>query len=99
MEKAINDAFVASVSATENIVKSHTANVDQIVANMRDKMEQAQRDTANKIDGVIQNAVEKFTQEMNREVDRVARAWGGNLTSIAEKCAEAIRKVEERRGE
>ena len=95
MEKTINDAFVASVSATENIVKSHTANVDQIVANMRDKMEQAQRDTANKIDGVIQHAVEKFTQEMNLEVDRVARAWGGNLTSIAERCAEAIREVKQ----
>lgn len=95
MEVTIRDAFAASKRETENIVKQHTAEVDKVVGNMREKMEQAQRDIAGSIEGALQEASQKFAEEMNSEVDRIAREWGGNLVSIADRCAETIRAVEQ----
>ena len=93
MEETIRDAFVASKQETENIVKQHTAEVGQMVGNMRETMEQAQRDIADKIDGTVQEASRKFAAAMNSEIDRITKEWGEKMVGIAERCAETMRAV------
>ena len=80
---------------TRRIARLHTENVESLAAGMRETLEQAQRSSADKVAGIVDNAINKFTQEINRELDRVAVAWGENMVGIAERVAEAIRKEEQ----
>ena len=81
---------------TRRIARLHTENVEALASGMRETLEKAQRDSANQVTGIVDAAINKFTQEINRELDRVARAWGENMVSISERVAEVIRAEEQR---
>lgn len=91
MESTIKSAFAASRQETENIVKQHTAEVGQVVGNMRDAMEQAQRDMTNSIKRLVDETSQQFAEEINR----VALKWGSDMASVAERCEETIRAIEQ----
>ena len=75
---------------TRRIARLHTENVEALATGMRETLEQAQRESADKVSGIVESAIEQFSKEINREIDRVARDWGENMLSIAERCAEVI---------
>ena len=60
-------------------------------------LEGVQQESAARVTVIVESAVNKFSSEVSEELDRVARAWGSNLVSIAERCSEAIRVVDGRR--
>ena len=95
MKETILDTFATAETATKRIAEQHATNVNGIATKMRETMENAQNETAAK----VRTSFEKFTVEFDDAITRVTKEWGENLVSIAEKCAETIRKVEERRGE
>ena len=89
LAEKIQEAFRLAQTETQRVAEQHAANVEKMAANMREKMEQAQRDAA---DG-IRKSVAESTQQMTSEIDRVAKAWGNNLVSIAQECAKMIEQV------
>ena len=91
LAEKIQEAFRLAQTETQRVAEQHAANVEKMAANMREKMEQAQRDAA---DG-IRKSVSESTQQMTSEIDRVAKLWGDNLVSIAQECAKMIEQVRE----
>ena len=89
LAEKIQEAFRLAQTETQRVAEQHAANVEKMAANMREKMEQAQRDAA---DG-IRKSVAESTQQMTSEIDRVAKAWGNNLVSIAQECAKMIEQA------
>ena len=89
LAEKIQDAFLLAQAETKRVAEQHAENVEKMAGNMREKMEQAQRDAA---DG-IRKSVAESTQQMTSEIDRVAKAWGNNLVSIAQECAKMIEQV------
>lgn len=64
-------------------------NITKMIGNMRDSMEQAQRDTNTKIQGMITESLEK----LNQDIDRVTNHWGENMTSIAREYADVVERL------
>ena len=83
-----------SEEETRRIAQAHAENIEAIAAGMQKTLEAAQRDAADKVAGIVEDAMKKFTREINRELDRVAVAWGENMVGISERVAEVIRKEE-----
>ncbi len=81
---------------TRRIARLHTENIEALAIGMRETLEEAQRASADKVAGIVDEAINKFTQEIDNEITRVAVAWGENMVGIAERVAEAIRKEEQR---
>ena len=95
MKETILGTFATAEEETKRIATQHAKNVNGIATNMRETMENAQNETA----AEVRTSFAKFAGEFDLEINRVTKEWGENLVSIAQKCAETIRKVEERRGE
>lgn len=95
MEATIKAAFAASKQETENIVKQHANEIQTMLGGMTATMTQAQRDMANKINGTVQEASDKFAKEINAEIDRLTKTWGDNMVGIAERCGEIMKAVEQ----
>lgn len=81
---------------TRRIARLHTQNIEALATGMRETLEEAQRASADKVVGIVDDAINNFTQEINREITRVAVAWGENMVGIAERVAEAISKEGQR---
>ena len=96
-EETIRKAFQSGEQELRRIAQQHSADVKTVTDNMRQTLEDAQQDSATKVAGIIQDAGEKFANEMNSEISRVAREWGANMLSIAERCAEVIGEVDRRK--
>ena len=94
MSEGMRATLQAAEQGTRQIAEQHARNVEQIAAGMREALQNAQSDSAGKVTEVVNVAIQHFSDEMNREIDRVARAWGGNLVSIAEKAQQAINAAE-----
>ena len=97
MSASMLDALSAVESETRKIAKRHGENVRQLVDDMTATLGKAQEESAQKITGVVEEAINRFSREMSREIDSVAREWGGNLVSIAERAKQAIDAVEDKR--
>lgn len=95
LEDTIRNAFQSAEQETRRIAQQHSENVESVAAGMRETLEKVQRDSADKIAGIVESAVEKFRSDINKELDRVARAWGEQMLGIAERCKEVINKVEQ----
>ena len=89
LAEKIQEAFLLAQAETKRVAENHAATVEKMAGNMRENMERAQRDAA---DG-IRKSVAESTQQMTSEIDRVAKAWGNNLVSIAQECAKMIEQV------
>ena len=94
LEDTIRSAFQSAEQETRRIAQQHSQDVQSVAAGMRETLENAQRDSAQKVTGIVESTIKQFSDEINNELNRVARAWGSQMTSIAERCAEAIRAVE-----
>ena len=97
MSASMLDALSAVESETRKIAKRHGENVRQLVDDMTATLGKAQEESAQKVTGVVEGAINRFSEEMNREINRVTREWGNNLVSIAERAKQAIESVEDKR--
>lgn len=91
LEQVIEKSF----RAAEQIAESHAANVNELASGMRTTMEDAQKEVAGRVEGIIQAALEEHVKRTNAELDRVAKTWGENMASIADRCKEAIAAVDQ----
>lgn len=94
MEATLLNIFESAEHETRRIAQNHLENVQRIAADMSRTLENAQRESAERVTGIVEAGVQKFDDGITKELDRVARAWGGNLVSIAERASEAISKVD-----
>ncbi len=94
MEETLKEAFESAEEQTRRIAELHARNVERITANMIQTLEGVQQESAARVTGIVESALNKFSSEVSEELDRVATAWGSNLVSIAERCSEAIRVVD-----
>lgn len=92
LEETIKSTFKNSAE----IAGQHTESVKNLTEGMLTKMEQTQRDATEKVGTIVEESMQKFTEQINGEIDRLTREWGNNMTSIAERCKEAIQAVEDR---
>ena len=97
MVASMNETFQHAEQETRNIAQQHSENVMHIVANMSQTLENAQSDSAAKVAGIVEKATERFSQEMEKEIFRVAQAWGENLVSIATTAKDAIESAKKAR--
>ena len=89
MERTLRDVFQSAEQETRRIAQQHVENVERIAADMSQTLESAQRESAAKVTAIVESGIGKFASDVSTELDRVARAWGGNLVSIAERCSES----------
>ena len=97
MSASMREALGEVESETRQIAKRHSENVQQMVASMVEAMTNAQNESAQKVTDVVDGAVRKFSEQINREIDRVTEEWGRNLVAVAKAAQQAIEKVEDRR--
>ena len=93
LEETIRATFKNAEEETANLVQKHSASMEQMVANMRDTLEKTHRESKENLDRTIQESLKKFGDDISGEIETFARAWGGNMVSIAERCAKAIEQV------
>lgn len=96
MSSGMRDLSSAVESETRQVAQRHAENVEKLVNDMVTTLGSAQEESAQKITGIVEGAINNFSGEMNREIERVAREWGSNLVSIAERAKDAIEAVEHR---
>ena len=94
LESTIRQTFENADRESKRLAQQHLENVEAVAAGMRETLEKAQRDSSAKVASIVASAIEKFSGDIDRELDRIARAWGNQMVSIAERCAEVIQKVE-----
>ena len=94
LESTIRRTFENADRESKRLAQQHLENVESVAAGMRETLEKAQRDSSAKVASIVASAIEKFSGDINQELDRIARAWGNQMVSIAERCAEVIQKVE-----
>ena len=94
MEATLHNVFQSAEEETRRIAQQHVENVERIAGDMSRTLENAQRNSAAKVTAIVESGIGKFAGDVSTELDRVARAWGGNLVSIAERCSEVISKVD-----
>ncbi|MDD9807066.1 MAG: MotA/TolQ/ExbB proton channel family protein [Gammaproteobacteria bacterium] len=97
LEETIQSSFQQAEQQVRAIVEQHTDDIQAMAGNMRETMEKSQREVADKVDGIIAAAIERYAEQTSAELDRIAKAWGGNLVSIAERCAETVNAIDGRR--
>ncbi len=93
LEETIRTTFENAERETRDIAQQHSHNIQEMAANMRETMEKAQRAADQKVAGIVEGGIQKFTKQINEEIDRLTREWGDNMVSIAEQCKETIDKV------
>ena len=94
LEKTIRTTFQSAEQEVRQIAQQHSENVQSVAAKMRETLEKTQRDSADKVTGIVESAVQQFSKEIDGEINRITKEWGSNMISIAERCQEAINKVE-----
>ena len=94
LENTIRQTFENADRESKRLAQQHLENVESVAAGMRETLEKAQRDSSAKVASIVASAIEKFSGEIDQELDRIARAWGNQMVSIAERCAEVIQRVE-----
>lgn len=62
---------------------------------MRTTMENAQKEVAGRVEEIIRAALEEYVKRTSEELGRVAKTWGENMVSIAERCKDAIAAVDQ----
>lgn len=90
LEETIRTTFKNAEEETANIVKNHSQNLELMTGNLRDVLENAQRESSEKIKQMVHDSLEEFNRQMANSVNTLAREWGGNMVSIAEQCSELI---------
>lgn len=91
LEQVIEKSF----RAAEQIAESHAANVNELASGMRTTMENAQKEVAGRVEEIIRAALEEYVKRTSEELGRVAKTWGENMVSIAERCKDAIAAVDQ----
>lgn len=91
LEQVIEKSF----KEAEQIAENHAANVKELVNGMRTTMENAQKEVAGRVKGIIEAALKDHVKRTNAELERVAKTWGDNMVSIADRCKETIAAVDQ----
>lgn len=92
LEEMIRNSQKEAERSIKETAEIHTKNVEEVTHRMRSAMESAQQEAARQINGMIEAAIEKHTNQVSEQLERIATEWGNNLVSIAERCAETIEK-------
>lgn len=90
LENVIRDVFAKAEKETRRIAEQHAENVEELAGNMRQTMENAQRESAERVAKIVGEGLEKFAGGVNHELERITQEWGQNMVSIAEQCQAAI---------
>ncbi len=90
LEETIRTTFKNAEEETANIVKNHSQNLELMTGNLRDVLENTQRESSEKINQMVHDSLEEFNRQMANSVNTLAREWGGNMVSIAKQCADLI---------
>lgn len=97
MKDVIENAFEEATASAMRTMETHSADVKEMAASMKGTVEKAQRKSANEALSIVQTSMEAFSQEVQQELSRIQRDWGGNMVAIAERCREAIDTVQPKR--
>lgn len=89
MGKKIENAFQEAQASAMRTMQTHSADVKEMVASMKGDLEEAQRGALN----IIKEDMEAFSQDVQIELKRITRDWGGNMIAIAAQCQEVIDSV------
>ena len=79
LEKTITSAFESATNAAK-----------ETSDNMRQVMEKAHTDAAQKVEAAVVAAGKAFAERMNEEIDQMARKWGQYMVAIAERYTEQM---------
>lgn len=94
LEKTIRTTFQSAEQEVRRIAQQHSENVQSMATRMRETLEKNATDSTDKVTGIVASAIEQFSKEINGEINRITKEWGGNMVSIAERCEQTINKVE-----
>ena len=97
MKEVIEKMFQEAQASAMRTMETHAADVKEMAASMKGAVEEAQRQSAQEALSTIKTAMEAFSQQAQKELERIQRDWGGNMIAIAERCKELIDSVQTRR--
>ena len=98
LESNIEGAFNAAEQQTRHTVHQHSENVAKMAESMRQSIEGACSQASSQVAQIVQQSIATFEKAMTEEANRVARGYGENMKAIAERCAQAIEAIDERKG-
>ena len=94
LKESIEKTFEDAATQARRVTEEHAVRVKEMSDTIQATLKKTQQEASQEVGKIMVAATRKLREEMDSEIDRVARAWGGNLVSIAEKCDEAIKRVE-----
>lgn len=100
VEKMTSDMFKTMEKSQQEVTANaerYAKHVEETANGMRETMTNSQREAADRIAAIIDAAMKRYADEVSAQLDQIARSWGENLVSIAERCAESIREIDNQR--
>jgi len=100
VEKMTTDMFKTMENSQKEVAANaerYAKQVEETASGMRETMINSQREVAAEIDGIIKAAMKRYVEEVSAQLDQIAHTWGENLVSIAERCAESIKAIDDHR--
>lgn len=98
LEKVLQKIFEKAHESIKLIGEQHLRNVNQVAEAMTKTMEDESKKSSLQLEKLVKETLEEFGKRITTESHRVARAYGENMLSIAEQCAQVIETAARARG-
>ena len=94
MKETIEGVANKSKEAAKKITEDCTASIDKMLLDMRKSMENAQKSATNTIQESVNDNINEIRSKVKAEIEGIAKTWAENLIAVAERCRDAIKKID-----
>lgn len=90
LRRELQAIFEAAQESLKSIAEEHLKNVDQVAKAMTQTMKEESAKSSLHVQDLVRKTLKEFGENIASEANAVARGFGENMLSIAEKCAKMI---------
>lgn len=94
LRKELQTIFEEAQESLKSIAEEHLRNVDQVAKSMTQTMKEESAKSSLHVQDLVRKTLKEFGENIASEANAVARGFGQNMLSIAEKCAKMIEQSE-----
>ena len=90
LRRELQTIFEEAQQSLKSIAEEHLINVDQVAKSMTQTMKEESAKSSLHVQDLVRKTLKEFGENIASEANAVARGFGENMLSIAEKCAKMI---------
>ena len=90
LRRELQAIFESAQESLKSIAEEHLKNVDQVAKAMTQTMKEESAKSSLHVQDLVRKTLKEFGENIASEANAVARGFGENMLSIAEKCAKMI---------